>query len=84
MLPLRLSFSASKYPQCFGLLGVNGAGKTTTFKMLTGDINVTSGEASVAGHRFVHRSCSVLNLSIDVEYIQLLIIAVVLSFCDAG
>lgn len=39
--------------QCFGLLGVNGAGKTTTFKMLTGDIDVTSGEASVAGHWFV-------------------------------
>uniref|UniRef100_A0A8C5HBZ0 ATP-binding cassette, sub-family A (ABC1), member 4a n=1 Tax=Gouania willdenowi TaxID=441366 RepID=A0A8C5HBZ0_GOUWI len=36
--------------ECFGLLGVNGAGKTSTFKMLTGDINVTSGEASVAGH----------------------------------
>uniref|UniRef100_A0A3Q4H1H2 ATP-binding cassette, sub-family A (ABC1), member 4a n=1 Tax=Neolamprologus brichardi TaxID=32507 RepID=A0A3Q4H1H2_NEOBR len=36
--------------ECFGLLGVNGAGKTTTFKMLTGDINVTSGEASVASH----------------------------------
>ncbi|KAG7216739.1 hypothetical protein INR49_021122 [Caranx melampygus] len=36
--------------ECFGLLGVNGAGKTTTFKMLTGDINVTSGEASVSGH----------------------------------
>ncbi|XP_034068007.1 retinal-specific phospholipid-transporting ATPase ABCA4-like [Gymnodraco acuticeps] len=36
--------------QCFGLLGVNGAGKTTTFKMLTGDIDVTSGKASVAGH----------------------------------
>uniref|UniRef100_A0A669CMV4 P-type phospholipid transporter n=1 Tax=Oreochromis niloticus TaxID=8128 RepID=A0A669CMV4_ORENI len=36
--------------ECFGLLGVNGAGKTTTFKMLTGDINVTSGEASVAGY----------------------------------
>ncbi|XP_040023136.2 retinal-specific phospholipid-transporting ATPase ABCA4a isoform X3 [Gasterosteus aculeatus] len=36
--------------ECFGLLGMNGAGKTTTFKMLTGDINVTSGEASVAGH----------------------------------
>lgn len=36
--------------QCFGLLGVNGAGKTTTFKMLTGDIDITSGEASVAGH----------------------------------
>ncbi|KAM4533545.1 retinal-specific phospholipid-transporting ATPase ABCA4-like [Odontesthes bonariensis] len=36
--------------ECFGLLGVNGAGKTTTFKMLTGDIDVTSGEATVAGH----------------------------------
>ncbi|CAN9506482.1 unnamed protein product [Ophioblennius macclurei] len=36
--------------ECFGLLGVNGAGKTTTFKMLTGDIDVTSGEASVSGH----------------------------------
>lgn len=37
--------------QCFGLLGVNGAGKTTTFKMLTGDSDVTSGEASIAGYR---------------------------------
>ncbi|XP_072234331.1 retinal-specific phospholipid-transporting ATPase ABCA4a [Leuresthes tenuis] len=36
--------------ECFGLLGVNGAGKTTTFKMLTGDIDVTSGEATVSGH----------------------------------
>ncbi|KAJ8010452.1 hypothetical protein DPEC_G00075220 [Dallia pectoralis] len=36
--------------KCFGLLGVNGAGKTTTFKMLTGDIDVSSGEASVTGH----------------------------------
>ncbi|KAK3090139.1 hypothetical protein FSP39_009459 [Pinctada imbricata] len=31
--------------QCFGLLGVNGAGKTTTFKMLTGNIPVSSGNA---------------------------------------
>uniref|UniRef100_A0A8C8GWH8 P-type phospholipid transporter n=1 Tax=Oncorhynchus tshawytscha TaxID=74940 RepID=A0A8C8GWH8_ONCTS len=36
--------------ECFGLLGVNGAGKTTTFKMLTGDTDVSSGEASVTGH----------------------------------
>ncbi|XP_075038451.1 retinal-specific phospholipid-transporting ATPase ABCA4 isoform X2 [Mixophyes fleayi] len=36
--------------ECFGLLGVNGAGKTTTFKMLTGDIEVTSGNATVAGY----------------------------------
>ncbi|XP_047446367.1 retinal-specific phospholipid-transporting ATPase ABCA4-like isoform X2 [Mugil cephalus] len=36
--------------ECFGLLGVNGAGKTTTFKMLTGDTDVSSGEATVAGY----------------------------------
>ncbi|KAI1891442.1 hypothetical protein AGOR_G00143860 [Albula goreensis] len=36
--------------ECFGLLGVNGAGKTTTFEMLTGDTDVSSGDASVAGY----------------------------------
>ena len=36
--------------QCFGLLGVNGAGKTTTFKMLTGDVDVTKGNATLNGH----------------------------------
>ncbi|XP_034558386.1 retinal-specific phospholipid-transporting ATPase ABCA4-like [Notolabrus celidotus] len=36
--------------ECFGLLGVNGAGKTTTFKMLTGDTDVSSGEATVGGY----------------------------------
>ncbi|CAG0915031.1 unnamed protein product [Notodromas monacha] len=35
--------------ECFGLLGVNGAGKTTTFKMLTGDVSITSGDAFVDG-----------------------------------
>lgn len=35
--------------QCFGLLGVNGAGKTTTFKMLTGDVEVTLGDAHING-----------------------------------
>ncbi|XP_060082289.1 phospholipid-transporting ATPase ABCA1-like [Ylistrum balloti] len=48
--------------QCFGLLGVNGAGKTTTFKMLTGDVSVTEGNAFVNGKSIltdmvsVHRS----------------------------
>ncbi|XP_060629951.2 retinal-specific phospholipid-transporting ATPase ABCA4 isoform X1 [Anolis sagrei] len=41
--------------ECFGLLGVNGAGKTTTFKMLTGDTEVTSGDAIVAGHSILTR-----------------------------
>ena len=35
---------------CFGLLGINGAGKTTTFKMLTGDIFATAGDAYLSGH----------------------------------
>jgi ABC-type multidrug transport system ATPase subunit len=37
--------------ECFGLLGVNGAGKTTTFKMLTGDLEVTEGNAHLAGYK---------------------------------
>ena len=29
----------------FGILGPNGSGKTTTFRLLTGDLNITSGNA---------------------------------------
>ncbi|KAB7497430.1 ATP-binding cassette sub-family A member 3, partial [Armadillidium nasatum] len=36
--------------ECFGLLGINGAGKTTTFKMLTGQLPVSSGDAYVNGY----------------------------------
>ncbi|KAI4890960.1 hypothetical protein NFI96_031544, partial [Prochilodus magdalenae] len=36
--------------ECFGLLGINGAGKTTTFKMLTGDIPASGGEAFLSGY----------------------------------
>ena len=35
--------------ECFSLLGINGAGKTTIFKMLTGDINPTDGQATIGG-----------------------------------
>lgn len=44
----RLSVGIPK-GECFGLLGVNGAGKTTTFSMLTGDINISSGDAFLGG-----------------------------------
>ena len=37
--------------ECFALLGVNGAGKTTTFKLLTGDINPTYGNAWIKGNK---------------------------------
>lgn len=43
-----LCLGIKKY-ECFGLLGVNGAGKTTTFKMLTGDIRISKGDAWVNG-----------------------------------
>ncbi|KAK2724560.1 phospholipid-transporting ATPase ABCA3-like [Artemia franciscana] len=39
-----LSFGVRR-GECFGLLGINGAGKTSTFKMLTGDEEVTGGDA---------------------------------------
>lgn len=39
-----ISFSL-KQAECFGLLGVNGAGKTTSFKMITGDVTITRGNA---------------------------------------
>lgn len=45
--------------ECFGLLGVNGAGKTTTFRMLTGDLTPTAGDAYVNGWNIVtdRRQC---------------------------
>lgn len=36
--------------ECFGLLGLNGAGKTTTLKMITGELNPTTGELFLNGH----------------------------------
>lgn len=43
-----ISFGVRK-GECFGLLGTNGAGKTTTFKILSGEIQPTTGFAEVNG-----------------------------------
>ncbi|KAL3659649.1 hypothetical protein V7S43_015324 [Phytophthora oleae] len=43
-----LSFGL-KRGECFGFLGINGAGKTTTMKMLTGDVQPSSGTATLGG-----------------------------------
>ncbi|CAG9334828.1 unnamed protein product [Blepharisma stoltei] len=44
-----VSFNVN-HQECFAFLGVNGAGKTTTFKMLTGEIAPTQGEAFICGN----------------------------------
>lgn len=44
-----LTFTA-KAGEILGFLGPNGAGKSTTMKMLTGYIQPSSGDATVAGH----------------------------------
>ncbi|KAB0796441.1 hypothetical protein PPYR_10502 [Photinus pyralis] len=44
----RICLSVNRY-ECFGLLGVNGAGKTSTFKMMTGDVKISEGDAWVNG-----------------------------------
>ena len=41
-----LSFGIGR-GECFGFLGINGAGKTTTLKMLSGDIAISGGEATI-------------------------------------
>jgi ABC-2 type transport system ATP-binding protein len=35
--------------EIFGLPGLNGAGKTTTIRVLTGRINLSGGQAPIAG-----------------------------------
>lgn len=45
----QLSFVVDKR-EFFGLLGVNGAGKSTTFKMLTGELRPSSGNAWIGAY----------------------------------
>ena len=43
------SIVCARHNEFFGLLSIIGAGKTTTFKMLTGDIGVSNGDAYLDG-----------------------------------
>jgi ABC-type multidrug transport system ATPase subunit len=45
--------------QCFCLLGHNGAGKTTTINMLTGNMDVSGGDATVFGMSIRHNMPSI-------------------------
>jgi ABC-type multidrug transport system ATPase subunit len=45
--------------------GVNGAGKTTVMKMLTGDVPVTSGDATVDGHSVYSDMAAVRQVRVD-------------------
>ncbi|XP_032896611.1 ATP-binding cassette sub-family A member 3 [Amblyraja radiata] len=45
---------------CFGLLGLNGAGKTTIFKILTGDVQLSGGDAFIEGHSILNYKKEVL------------------------
>lgn len=40
----------------FGLVGPDGAGKTTTLRVLAGLLDITSGEAKVAGYDLAHQA----------------------------
>ncbi|CAF1162270.1 unnamed protein product [Adineta steineri] len=42
-----------KQGECFGLLGINGSGKSTTFKMLTGEISMTDGNAYINNYSVI-------------------------------
>ncbi|CAF2158124.1 unnamed protein product [Rotaria magnacalcarata] len=48
-----------KQGECFGLLGINGSGKSTTFKMLTGEISMTDGNAFVNNYSVIKQLSAV-------------------------
>ncbi|CAF2630332.1 unnamed protein product [Rotaria sp. Silwood2] len=48
-----------KHGECFGLLGINGSGKSTIFKMLTGEISMTDGNAFVNNYSVIKQLSAV-------------------------
>ncbi|XP_072009201.1 ATP-binding cassette sub-family A member 13 isoform X2 [Engystomops pustulosus] len=55
--------------ECFGLLGLNGAGKSTIFKMLTGEVSPTAGQAMIKTLKGDEVSiCSAFNADVTIGY----------------
>ena len=46
--------------ECFGLLGPNGAGKSTTFKILTGELESSTGLGAICGYDINHERAQAL------------------------
>lgn len=59
-----------KAGECFGLLGVNGAGKSTTFKMLTGDLLPTKGNAWIVPFSLSSNRTEVRKVTTTKEFVS--------------
>lgn len=40
--------------ECFGLIGVEGGGKSTMFRMITGEVRMSHGNAWICGYSIIH------------------------------
>ncbi len=64
--------------ECFGLLGINGSGKSTTFKMLTGEISMSDGNAFINNYSVIKELAKVhRNLGYEKIKIRFILISII-------